>query len=621
MKIIHSQLQKLLPGLKTSPQQTANDLTLLGHFCAGLEKKQKEEIIDLEIRQNRADCLGYYGIAKELSVLHRLPLSLAQYPQQKFKTNPVPITVTSQNGVQRLLACTLNQVKNSPSPPWLAKLLTLHDINPINYLVDLTNYIMIYWGLPCHAFDQGKIPSGLIWEDSTRSQSFTTLDGTVLNLDLNTLQIKSDSNIVSLTFIGGKNSKVDLDSSDILIEMAVYDPARVRHDSRQYKTITEASIRLDKFLDPNLIPLAFSHLISLIETHCQGQISSDLFDFYPKPTQALPITFHPEKVNLFAGISIPKKFSLTTLKSLDCQIKKQKNYSVTPPTFRSDLNIEEDLIEEVIRFWGYQHIPTNKPISSRKFKDITPPLVYFIEHIQKILISLGYDEIRSWPLISEKQAPKNKKGLVYTENNINNHFPILRHSLLPSLENQVYQYQRFKVHPVQIFEIGKVYYQNKKGFQEKYQLGLYQPNLSILDKNLRELFKSLKIKPSCPNLNISPPISPYLEIDLEKLIKFAPAKLTKTPTFPTPPQTKSYELKKQIITLDANLILKEKKDQEKLLKTYTRKIGERNLWSLSITDIYHDPQTKKYKYSFRASYFNLSSAQAKKIHLKSFNLV
>jgi len=265
MKIIFSHLKTWLPNLSVDAKTLRDDLTLIGHFASGYEEIDGEIILDLEIRQNRADCLGYYGIARDLAVFYKISLVLPQINTINYSNTPVPITISSPD-VHRIQATSISDIKNSPSPDWLVRFLKLHDINSINTLVDLTNYIMLEWGIPCHAFDKVKA-SKLIWENNTKYPEFISLDGTKIKLQPQNLVISDGKEVLSLSFIGGQNSGIRLATTDSILEMAIYNRLRVRNDSRSLKTITEASIRLDKELDTETIPLAFSHLINSC-SHC-----------------------------------------------------------------------------------------------------------------------------------------------------------------------------------------------------------------------------------------------------------------------------------------------------------------------------------------------------------------
>jgi len=563
MKLIYSELIKLLPELKVEPKQLANDLAMIGHLVASLEKINDEYVFDLEIRQNRADCLGYYGLARDLSVLYNIELKLPNTSIQTTADYLLPINIISTD-VKRIQAIKISDVKVAPSPDWLVNFLSLHDINSINNLVDITNYAMLIYGIPCHAFDTAKTTDNLTWENNTQYKQFTTLDGTVLNLKDN-LIISNQQECLSLGFIGGKNSGIENSTTSTILEMAVYNPSRIRSDSRSLKTITEASIRLDKFLDTETISQAFSFLVTNVLELCKGNIDSQLYELYPQKTEILPIPFDPTKPSLYAGIDIPTDFANSVLSRLGVINGK-------PPSIRKDLIIEEDLIEEVIRFYGYDKIPTNEPISSQQLPDITPKVLYLIEQLKDKLTADGYDEVRSWPLV---QKPLTKEA-IYTQNSINSEYPVLRESMIQSLQNQLEQYQRYKLPNPKFFEIGKIYHQVDGKYIENYALGTYDGNKfseTILDQQL--------------------------EID----------------SYTSSAQNNSaIELTSQIITLDANVTINEKIDPIDLIKKYSILIDSNILWSIEITDIFEN------KYTFRVCYYNCDDKTAKKIHLDTFNL-
>ncbi len=607
MKLIYSHLQKLLPSLKNVPAlEVANRLTYLGHFCDGLENVNGQAIISLEIRQNRGEAQSYFGLAKDLSVLYP-PFVLPQTNLPDLPKTPNTTIDIQSADVYRIQSLVISNLKNTSSPNWLKQFVEFHQINSINTLVDLTNYIMYLYGIPCHAFDTNKIGTPLTWQNNHQFKEFTSLDGTPLKLEPNNLVVTSNGRVDSLSFLGGQACGINLSTNQTLLEMAVYNRSRVKSDSRSLKTITEAGIRLDKELDCQLIPRAFNHLVSLVLEHCGGQITTGLFDYYPKKLLQPTINFDPAKVSLVAGVDIPTDFCLDILSKLGCQCHPEHSegplFLVTPPSYRKDLNIEDDLVEEVIRFYGYDRIPQNTPLANKQVSDITPPILKFIDKLKITLANLGYDEVRSWPLV---QQPTDPDTVITTQNSINSDYPYLRQSMIQSLKGQLDSYHRFKVPSPQFFEIGKIFSKQGKHYIEKYSLGLYHPNQSTLLSHL----SSLNLLPTTSD-------DSFIEIILDDL-DFSNIKL-KANTH-TQSTDSVIELTHQIITLDANVTYKTKQDQQKLIKDYSKKIGE-NLWNISITDVFKNPGDNSFKYTFRVSYFNLTDKLAKQIHLKTFNLV
>ncbi len=625
MKLIYSELKKLLPNLDYPAQKIADDLTLISHLSEGTDVTNNEKVINLEIPKDRGDCLGYYGLAKEISVLHNLKLELPKIDLPKSTNKEkINVFVSAEKEVIRLMALKIKNVSNKPSPTWLKHFLELHEINSVNTLVDLTNYIMLIYGIPCHAFDAAKASNQLQWQINSKKDQITTLDGTNIEIPAGSLVITDPVGTASLSIIGGRRTAIDLETTETIIEMAVYLPKRVRLDAKNMNIITEASIRLEKNLDPELIPQAFNHLISLILENCDGEINSQTFDYYPNKPSRPKIEYNPNKPAAYAGIDIPEKYGLEILEKLDCQIEKENNkYQIIPPTLRTDLNLEEDLIEEVVRFYGYNKIPTDEPISSQELPDITPKILYLINSIKNSLVNFGYDEIRSWPIIREENfhqptyLPK-KAQPIYTENNVNSEYPLLRMSLASSLYLQTVQAQKLKLPDQKFFEVGKTYYQLNKNYLENYTVSIYQPNFQQLEEDIQEVLTGLGINVNQYSVEIINN-KKFIELNLNKIsdsLDEAPLIELNTPEKQT---GQAIELNRQIINLDANVILDKKVKPEKLIKKYQAKIDPNILWKLEIIDIYQT-EDDRYKYTFRAYYYNAKAAVARKIHMQAFQL-
>ncbi len=625
MKLIYSELKKLLPDLSQPAEKTADDLTLIGHLSEGIEKEGGEEVIKLEIAKDRGGCLGYYGLAKDLSVFYDLDLKTnqAELPQPTGNKEP-EITVSAENEVVRLMALSIGKIENKPSPVWLKKFLNLHEINSINTLVDLTNYIMLIYGIPCHAFDAEKISHQLVWKIADRPDQITTLDGTKINIPIGSLLIADPDGAASLSTIGGRRTAIDLKTKETIVEMAIYDPKRVRLDSKNMNIVTDASIRLEKDLDPELIPQAFGHLISLILDNCGGEITTKTMDYYPNKFSRPKIKYHPGKPTAFAGIDIPENFGLEILKKLDCQINENgSEYQISPPSLRKDLQMEEDLIEEVVRFYGYNKIPTNQPISSEKLSDITPKILYLIKAVKNILVNLGYDEIRSWPIVRKENLhqpnylPEDAEP-IYTENNVNSEYPLLRMSIASSLYLQTIQSRKLKLPDRKIFEVGKIYYQKDNEYWEKYAVSFYRPDFVELKADGQNLLAELGVE-DYQYSNEKIKNKKFIEIDLEDLVEIIPEIPKNTLNSLSTQTAEAVELTRQIVDLDANVILDERIEPENLIRKYQEKIDPEILWKLEIIDIY-PTENNKYKYTFRAYYYNTPASQAKKTHLDAFGL-
>ena len=596
MKIIYSYLQKFLPDLKVEPHILRDDLTMIGHFTNFFEEINDEIVFDLDIKVNRGDCLGYYGLAKDLSVFYQLPLKNLSTELLSDSKHQLPIQVSTDK-VKRIMAVKISELKNQCSPLWLKNFLKCHNTKSINTIVDLTNYIMFLYGIPSHAFDVKKTGENLLWQINSEYKDFISLDSSKLILDKSILIINNQQKLLSLSFWGGQICAIDSNTNEAIIEMAIYDPATVRQNSRQLKSVTEASIRLEKDLDSEMIPIAFNHLVTLINQECQGYLSSQVFDYYPSKELPQAITFDYSLPSTISGIDIPKDFIVNCFKNLGCQIN---DTLVTPPSIRKDISIEADLVEEALRFWGYHKIPQNEALAYKDVGDITPKELYLIENIKDKLINLGYDEVLTWPLVT---TPFDEKTVIKTQNSINSEAIYLRQSLIPSLAKQRVQYHRLKLMEGQFFEIGKIFHKINNSYVENYSLAIYHHNSQQLQKDLQTLALTGKVYDGN-----------FVEIILDNLQK---------PEIYLPQQIKNtaVELTSQIITLDANILLPQKEDPQKLIEKYSNIIGQKYLWKLVITDIYQDIKNNNYRYTFKASYFNLDDKTAKSIHLKSFDLL
>lgn len=578
MKLIYSHLQKFLPDLQVEPQQLRDDLTMIGHFCNFYEEIEGEIVFDLDIKVNRGDCFGYYGLARDLAVQYNIPLQIPKILEPNYPDYQLPIKVTSPD-VNRVMCLKLSEIKVSPSPDWLVKFSKIHQVNTINNVVDLTNYIMFLYGIPGHAFDVAKTGENLIWENNQgKTTEFITLDGTLLNLTDDNLVISNPQEVVSTDFVGGKNSGTYDSTTDVIIEVATYNPVRIRQDSRHHKTSTEAGTRLEKMLDSNLVPQALHHLAQLIVELCNAKISSQVYDYFPPELPLTTIEFDFALPTRLAGIEIPEDFIEKTLISLNCVLSPLvkegiKGRLVIPPSVRKDISLPEDLAEEIIRFYGYQKIPVNEPVKFKEVPNITPKILYLIDQLKDKLVSEGYDEVLTWPLVSQ---PVDPKTVVKTENSINSESIYLRQSLIPSLQKQLEQYQKYKLPHPKFFEIGKIFSKDGDKFIEKYALGTYDG----------EKFQ-------------------------ETILDDIPAPES---YIPSSQHNTAIELTSQIITLDANVIINDHSEPVELIKQYSAKIDPRLLWSMEITDIFEN------KYTFRVNYYNCDDKTAKKIHLSAFNL-
>src|SRR3989339_1342465 len=286
MKILYSQIKELVPQLRASASEVAASLTMICFLSDGFQQVEwqdhRDYLISFEVRQNRADCLSVLGLAREAAgyygLVCKLPLNKLAIPTKKGSG----IKVEALKHVKRALAFEITGVQNKKSSVWLKEFLALYDINSVNLLVDLSNYIMILTGYPSHLLDKDKITGKLCWAVNQDFKEFITLDKTKVRLPGKEIILKDDKTILGLAgIVGGKAAEIDLNSQNIIVEMAIYDRVSIRKDSRSLKIVTEASLRLEKDLSPEGLDLAMNLLISLILKETGGKIETRPFSFYP----------------------------------------------------------------------------------------------------------------------------------------------------------------------------------------------------------------------------------------------------------------------------------------------------------------------------------------------------
>lgn len=618
MIVVYSQLKKLLPDLVAKGQDLADTFALIGHFCSSYQKDGLEEIYDLEVRAaNRPDCLGYLGLARDLAAFYQILVAKPKPVTKKIEgssdARKINIQITAKDYVKALSACLITNLQISNSPDWLVKLLSYHSINSVNNLVDLTNYIMLLYGIPCHAFDADSVDYSLNWTTSKKGDTMTTFDGTKLVLPVGTLVIEDKNSIASLSSIGGQKTGINESSSNTILEMAIYDPTKVHTDSQVLNIQTEARLRLEKILSPAEIPEAFLHLQSLVLEYCHGEITEQFLNFQNFIPNNLQIKFDPESPTKYAGTNIPASTSIRILESLGCQVS--LDFFITPPSWRTDINCQEDLIEEVIRIYGYNQIPTSEPIDPKPLPDITPIGLNLAVSTANILVSLGYDEIRSWTLIQEKYLLKDDPNTpVRTENNINDEYPFLRQSLISSLIKQADIYCRYLLPKPKFFEIGKIFSKTDSDYLENLAVAIFCQNEDELNQTVNTITEVLELDTSkIARTTYCNKDGYYTQLVLDGVRSFK--------NFNTQPKnTNAIELTTQVQSFDATISFDTEQKPEDLISLYSKKVSSTILWSMLVKDYYHDPKQKKHSYTLTAYYYNCTSQDAKSTHLRAFNL-
>lgn len=648
MKLLHSQLKKYIPDLDMNAEEAARVFTEIGYMKDGdIEEVEylgkKDSFTDLEVRQNRADCFGVHGLAREIGAY--LQLDFKPEVASALKNNDLPelpIEIKAKESVKRVMAVKIDDLEIKESPDWLKEYLELYEINSINTLVDLTNYVMLETSHPSHAFDAKLSGDALVWEINPKYKKMTSLDGTEIDLSEDALVVSDGKDPLALAgLVGGEKAAMDKNSKSVIVEMAVYDGGLIRRNSRTMKVFTEASSRLEKFMDPESVDEAFNWLISMILDLCGGKLASKGYDNYLQKEDKVEIEVDLEKGNQIAGVEIDYKEAVGYLEKLGFTILKNDlpKLTVIKPINRLDIEEEADVFEEIIRMYGYFNLPTDN-LKVNVTKNITPTHIKLIDETKSFLTSNGYDEIRSWVLVDDE---KNEKGnyteteAVRVQNSINEGVPTVRQTVTPGIISQIEEYKKKFINDIRIFEIGKVFNQTDGVFNEYYSLGgaSVDSSLDSVQKLVTSYLGSIGI--SAIKFVESKKVPTYAHpktcFDLEVLSNDGFVKAGIIYVFNkneansegvyfelninsldevilnSKSNNSTAELNSKLVNLDTNV-----ESSEDPTDMIIEKIADNleNIWAWEIIDEYEG------KYTVRITYYNLSDQEAKALHERLF---
>lgn len=322
-------------------------------------------VVEYEITSNRVDCFSVLGIAREAAATFRKefkPPVVTETGDDDDVNNYVSVEIKSTDLCSRYTARVVKDIKLAPSPEWMRRRLMAHGIRPINNIVDITNYVMVEYGQPMHAYDLDTIADHKIIVDRAKDgDTFVTLDGQERNVDSSVQMINDGAKAIGLAGImGGENSMITDNVKTMLFEAACFDGTNIRLSSKKIGLRTDASSIFEKGLDPNNAIEAMNRACQLVEELGAGTVCGGTIDIYPEKKEAIELPFEPERYNKLLGTDISEEEMLEYFDRIELAYNKDTNM-LTIPTFRQDLLSYADLAEEVARFFGYDKIPTTLP--------------------------------------------------------------------------------------------------------------------------------------------------------------------------------------------------------------------------------------------------------------------
>ncbi len=431
--------------------------------------KLKDEVIEFEITSNRPDCLSLIGMAREVGATLNEKVNYPKIELEEIKekaSEHISVEIEDIEACSRYVARLVKNIKIEPSPQWMQQRLINSGMRPINNIVDITNYVMLEYGQPLHAFDLNHIEGNkIVVKKAEENELFKTLDGRERKLKPTMTVIADGKKTLALAGVmGGEQSEVREDTDTILIESANFDANTTRLTSKDLSLRTEASSRYEKGVDPNIAGIAADRACQLIVELGAGEVLKGAVDVYPEQRKSHKVSIRPKKINDIIGISLSNEEMINILKKLELEAEDLKEtIEVTVATHRMDLLIEADFAEEISRIHGYDKIPSTMAKGSISVGGM--PDKQIIEDIAKDLLNgMGFNETLTYSFVSPKTIDminigenSIKRNMVKLINPLGDETSVMRTSLLPNILEVASRNTNRKINEFRAFEIGQVF--------------------------------------------------------------------------------------------------------------------------------------------------------------------
>ena len=470
-----------------------------------------DTIVDFEITNNRPDCYSIIGLAREAAAAFDKPMRHHE-PMVKGSNvgsmyDMLDVEVPAESLCNRYSSRMVKNVKIAPSPKWLRQRLRANGVRPINNIVDITNYVMLEYGQPMHAFDYRYVASGkIIVREAEEGETLTTLDGNVRELKPGMLVIADESKPIGLAGImGGENSEILDDTTTVVFESANFNGTSIRQTALALGMRTESSGKFEKNLDPMMTVPAVQRACELVELLECGDVMDgiiDIINYVPAPRT---LELEPEKINRLLGTEISEEDMVSYLKRLEIPVEGR---TIHAPSFRPDLNLMADIAEEVGRLYGYNEIPTTA------FKNSTQggysPFMVLENKAGQLCRSLGYSEIITYSFVSpaifdQIRLPGDSplRNALKIQNPLGEDTSIMRTIALPSMLDILSRNFAYHNKNVKLYEMAKIYLpvedQVLPEEPKMLMLGTYGDGISFftLKGELEAVFAGLRVKKAC----------------------------------------------------------------------------------------------------------------------------
>ena len=448
---------------------------------------------EIGLTPNRADGMSHIGVARDLlcALKHQKTLeqkSIVKWPiidDFKIDKDSVKLDITVQDtfACPRYAGVSISGVSVGPAPDWLQNRLRSIGCNPVNNIVDATNFVLHELGQPLHAFDLDKIDGNkVIVKKLAAKTNFTTLDGIERKLDDQDLMICDDKEGLCLAGVfGGLSSGVTESTTSIFLESAYFNPVCIRKSAKRHGLNTDASFRFERGIDPTRVVYALKRAAVLIKEVAGGYISSKITDIYPEKIEDFEVHFNINRLNALAGISIEYDTIINILKSLEIEVLNvdQNKLQLRVPSYRVDVQREIDVIEEVLRIYGFNNIPVSEKVNSSLSYRSKPDIEKMQNIVSDLLAANGFAETMSNSLTKSSYVNQedfrdmNSDWNVAMLNPLSSDLSVLRQSLVFSGLEAIAYNQNRQEQDLKLFEFGKVYFAREERHDEYRHLGIF----------------------------------------------------------------------------------------------------------------------------------------------------
>lgn len=430
-----------------------------------------DTIFEIGLTPNRIDCSSHYGVARDLAAYFNLQKPVrAKLPElaglkKERDVESISIAVEAKDACIRYSGLTIRGITVGPSPAWLQNRLRSIGLNPINNIVDITNFVLHETGQPLHAFDAAAITGNkVIVKKLPDKTKFVTLDGIGRELSSSDLMICNEEEGMCIAGVfGGQKSGVTEATRDLFLESATFSPVSVRRTSRRHDLHTDASYRFERGTDPAMTIYALSRAALLIKELAGGEIAGEIKDIYPSPVKKAVVVYSLDRMNRLIGKEIPLETVKTILYSLDIQITDETpgNLTLTIPSYRVDVTREADVTEEVLRVYGYDNIGISSEMHSMLSHTDKPDRGKMADNMAGMLSGNGFAEIMCNSLTPaawfETTGDFNTDAMVRLANPLSNDLNVMRMSLLPGMLSTIEWNVNRQNSDLKLYELGYVY--------------------------------------------------------------------------------------------------------------------------------------------------------------------